>query len=330
MPRLALAILFAAPLTFVPVAFGAASAATWQAATEYPATAMPGEGLSSFAAAVTQRTAGALTVVPGFDGPGGLRSATIPAAVRDGRLQVGDSFAGALAGLDPVFQLSSLPFLATNEAEVRRLLDAARPEYDRAFAKLGQRLLYVTPWPATGLWSRNQVDGAAGLRGLAVRTYDAAGTETLRRAGAASIEISFADAMPRLRDGSVQAVLSSGDGGAGRRLWEFTPWFTEIGYAMPLSFATVGQAAYDALEAGQRAAVDAAAQETEAAQWRRLTDRTTANYERMRQNGVHIVPPSPDLLAALREAASASLATWRQQAGAEGDAILARYNQPAR
>ena len=327
MPRLALAFLFAALPACAPFA---ATAATWQAATEYPATAMPGEGLSGFAVAVAQRTAGALTVVPGFDGPGGLRSATIPAAVRDGRLQVGDSFAGSLAGLDPVFQLSSLPFLATNEAEVRRLLEAARPSYDRAFAALGQRLLYVTPWPATGLWSRDRVDGAAGLRGLAVRTYDAAGTDALRRAGAQPTEISFADAMPRLRDGSVQAVLSSGDGGAGRRLWEYTPWFTEIGYAMPLSFATVGQAAYDALDPAQRVAVDAAAAETEAAQWHRLADRTAANYDRMRQNGVHIVPPAPDLLAALRDAAAGSLAAWRQQAGAEGAAILARYGQASR
>jgi len=187
----------------------------WHAATEYPATAMPGEGLNTFAARLAAATNGAITLDPAFDGPDGLRSATIPAAVTQGRLQMGDAFAGALAPLDPVFQLSSLPFLATTDAEAMRLYRAARPAYDRAFARLGQHILYATPWPATGLWSQSPVVDAADLQGLTVRTYDKTGSAVMDRAGAKGTELSFADAMPRLRDGTVRAVLSSGDGGRG-------------------------------------------------------------------------------------------------------------------
>jgi hypothetical protein len=39
--------------------------------------------------------------------------------------------------------------------------------------------------------------------------------------------------VPRLRAGELDAVLSSGDGGAGARLWEVLPHFTALDYASP-------------------------------------------------------------------------------------------------
>ena len=70
------------------MAAGAAAAVNWQAATEYPATAMPGQGLLTLARLVGERTNGAVQIVPRFDGPDGLRSASIVEAVRTGRLEV--------------------------------------------------------------------------------------------------------------------------------------------------------------------------------------------------------------------------------------------------
>jgi len=48
------------------------------------------------------------------------------------------------------------------------------------------------------------------------------------------VSLSFADTMPKLVDGSINAVLSSGDGDAGRELWQFLPYFSEITYALPI------------------------------------------------------------------------------------------------
>jgi TRAP-type C4-dicarboxylate transport system substrate-binding protein len=299
----------------------------WRGATEYPATSMPGEGLALFARLVGDRTAAALTVRAVFDGAGGLRSATIPDAVEAGRIEVGDAFAGALSGVDPIFQLPSLPFLATSIADARRLYTAARPAYDRAFAARGQRLLYVTPWPASGIWSRDRLEGAASLQGLAIRTYDATSTQVMREAGAASVVLSFGDLTPRLADGSVVAVLSSGDGGAGRKLWKYTRHFLAIGYAMPLSFTTVSSAAYAALPEGQRAAVDAAAAETEAAQWQVMVRRTDANEAVMRQNGVSIEQPDAALAVVLVRAGTQVTAAWATRAGPEALAVLQAYRR---
>ncbi len=301
-------------------AWNAAAAEPWPAATEYPAGAMPAEGLARLAEAARP-----LVITPAFDAPGGVRSAAMPRAVAEGRFAIGDAFAGALGGLDPVFLLSSLPFVATTAAEARRLLEAARPAYAAALSALGVTLLHATPWPPTGLWSRRPVAMPEDLRGLRIRTYDATGTATMRALGAEAELLSFGDVAARLNAGTLDAVLSSGDGGAGRRLWEHLPHFTEIGYAMPVSLTFANNDRLGGLDAGARAALEAAARGTEAGLWTLLETREAANAARMRQNGVTIAAPGAALRDALRSAGAAALAEWEARAGAAGAAVLARY-----
>jgi TRAP-type transport system periplasmic protein len=77
------------------------------------------------------------------------------AAIADGRVQAGDAFAGALEAEDAIFALPSLPFLVTSIADARRLADLARPFLAAALQNKGQRLLYLTPWPPSGIWSKS-------------------------------------------------------------------------------------------------------------------------------------------------------------------------------
>lgn len=296
----------------------------WTMPTEYPASAMPGEGVAFFAAEVEKRLAGKLSIKPSFNAEMGIKSAEMPAAVTSGRIQAGDAFGGAMGSVSPAFGLSSLPFTVGSVDEARRLSEASRAFHDKAFAGLGLKLLYVTPWPPSGIWSKAPVASAADLKGLPIRTYDGTSTQVLTAAGAATQNLSFADVMPKLADGSVTAVLSSGDGGAGRRLWTHLPNFTQVNYAFPLSFAFVGRAAYDALPPDQRQAVDEAARATELRQWSTIAGRMEQNYAVMRQNGVAIRDTAPaDVTQALRAAAAPVVEAWARNAGDEGRAALA-------
>ena len=108
--------------------------------------------------------------------------------------------------------------------------------------------------------------------------YDVTGVDVLRAVGAAPENLSFADTMPRLKDGSIAAVLSSGDGGAGRRLWDYLPHFTEVTYAVPLSFTTVNLETWSRLSAELQRAVSEAATSTEERQWRIVRTRLEENY----------------------------------------------------
>src|SRR6187399_79781 len=257
----------------------------WDTPTEYPQNAMPGVGLTAFTKHVAESSAGKLEIRPSFDAKAGIKSAGMLAAIAEGRVQAGDAFAGALEADDPVFALPSLPFLVASTADAKRLADIARPHLAAALQKKGLRLLYLTPWPPSGIWSRTPLKTASDLSGLSIRTYDKTSTDVFSGIGAKAALISFSDTMPKLADGSLNAVLSSGDGGAGRKLWDYLPYFNEITYSLPLSVASANKAAYDGLSPEQRAAVDAAGRETEAELWVALSTRLQENHARMRQNG---------------------------------------------
>ena len=290
--------------------------AVWDMPTEYPQSAMPGLGVTTFARHLADFSAGKIQVRPSFDASAGIRSAGMLAAVADGRVQAGDAFAGALEGEDPIFALPSLPFLVTSIADARRLADLARPLLAGALRNRGQRLLYLTPWPPSGIWSKQPLKAPSDLSGLSIRTYDKVSSEVFAGVGARAASISFADTMPKLIDGSVNAVLSSGDGGVGRGLWKFLPYFSEITYSMPLSVASVNQAVFDALSPELREAVDRAGRQTETELWLALSTRLQENYQRMRENGVTIdSSPAPAVLAALQSAAAAAQHAWCDRSG---------------
>ncbi|MBW6396234.1 TRAP transporter substrate-binding protein DctP [Roseomonas sp. HJA6] len=308
------------------LALGSAHAQTpgWTAASEYPATSIPGEGVTFFAEAATRRGV-PVTAAPGA--PDGYRSAAAFTALAQGRFAVVDAFSGSLNAVDPMFLLSSLPFLTASYADAARLRDLARPHYAAAAEKQGAALLWTTPWPPSGLWTKRPVTKPEDLQGLRVRTYDATGTAVLRAAGANAEVLSFAEVEARLESGALDAVLSSGDGGAGRRLWRWLPNFTIADYAWPISLAFASKTALAALPATGREAITAAAAETETRQWQAIEGRLAANQRTMRENNVAIHEPTDALRAALRQAAAGATTAWEAQAGDAGRAILAAYRR---
>src|SRR6185295_20287237 len=160
---------------------------------------------------------------------------------------------------DSVFLLPSLPFLAATPEQAQVLAQIARPAYEAILEKHNQKLLYLSPWPAAGLWAGKPIDTVQALRGLRIRTADANGVAAFKAAGAAPVQVSFSDAIPQLKAGQLDAVLSSGDGGAGARLMETLRHFTAIEYAVTMSMVTINNDAWAALEPAWQEAMLAAA-----------------------------------------------------------------------
>lgn len=315
-PALAALLLFALPAA-------AETPITWELIDEYPATAIPGEADLYFASEVARLTRGALVIAPSPGAKSGLRSKDQLAAVADGRYAMANSFGGALGGESPVFLLSSLPFVTASAADAQRLFETARPLYEKLFAERNQKLVFVTPWPPSGIWSAKAVDGPAALKALKIRTYDQTGTEMFKTVSTAASVVSYADLTPKLESGEIDAVLSSGDGGAGRQLWKYLPHFSEITYAVPLSFGTVSLQKWNALDPPLKDAVMAAGEATTRHQWEALQGRVSENYARMRDNGVTIATQPPAaVMAELRKASEATLADWRRSAGPEAARVL--------
>src|ERR1700674_877723 len=129
----------------------------WALANEYPATSLPGEGDALFAKLVADRTQGKVSIVTMPDARLGYKSRDQLKAVAEGKIAMADSFGGGRGDEVPLFGPSTAPFVVASFAEARALYDAARPAYEAAFAKRNQKLLFSTPWPASGLWTKSPV-----------------------------------------------------------------------------------------------------------------------------------------------------------------------------
>jgi TRAP-type C4-dicarboxylate transport system substrate-binding protein len=299
---------------------------TWAMPTDYPQDSMPGQGLTTFAQRLAADSGGRLNVTPVFDGAAGFKAGDVLAAISNGKIPGADVFGGVAGERDPLLLLPSLPFVTSSVGDARRLFGVAQPTDEAAFERMGLKLLYVTPWPPSGIWAKVPIRTPDDLRGLRIRTYDATSEAVMNALGAQATSLSFGEAMPLIKGGSIDAVLSSGDGGAGRKLWEYFPVYTKLEYAFPLSFTVLSKPVWDALDADLRRAVSQAAFETQAAQWTSIETRLASNELTMRANGVTIVSDnSPELRRRATEAAVAAVESWKMHTGADGRAILARY-----
>jgi TRAP-type C4-dicarboxylate transport system substrate-binding protein len=297
-------------------------------ATEYPESNISGVGLATFGKFVSSKTNGSVMTENGFDNQMKISSGEMLRAAQEHRIDGGDAFAGPLESSDPIFGLSSLPFVVQSVDTAKAEAAKARPLYERALAARGLKLLYITIWPATGIWSEQPLRNAEDLRALSVRTYDHNSAEVMRTVGATAEYLPLNEAIAKVKEHKLNAILTSGDGGVARRLWDDLRHFTPINYAIPVSVAFVRRDDFDALPKEVQDEVEAAAAETEKSQFELLANRTAENYQRMRANGVSIDEPAPAaVIAALKKAGSGPIAAWRAKITPEAIAILDWANQ---
>jgi TRAP-type C4-dicarboxylate transport system substrate-binding protein len=173
------------------------------------------------------------------------------------------------------------------------------------------------------MWRRGHVRNLVGhahqrRRGAEIvedRTYDNTGTAVMQKSRAAAI-VSFSDLTPKLEKGEINAVLSSGDGGAGRQLWKYLRHFSHVSYALPLSFASISLAAWSGRDDAGRIAPAEAANETSEHQWAALGGRLKEDFSRMRANGVVIdEKPPAEVMSPLHAAADATVSEWLSRVG---------------
>ena len=319
---------------FTAVVFGLTALSTgtsaqsmrWDLVNEYQPNSVHAQSADKFIEALDVASNGEIDVTAHHGASLGYKSLDQFDAVGDGAVQLASSYVGAWAGINPIFLLSSLPFLAPTVDDTRALYEAATPYYERVLDDAYQVFLFATPWPPSGIWANKPVDSMEALQGLKIRTYDANGTVTMREAGASPIQLSWADVVPQLATNGIDAVLTSADGGAAASFWEHQSHFTEVNYAMPLQIVHMNKDTYEALSNAQKEAVKTAADEAEAFGWELLKERVQQNYAQMREHGMTIVEDVPDeFITKLAAAGEVAIDNWKSKFGEEADALLADY-----
>lgn len=304
----------------------AASAATWEMASPYGDDDFRSQSAQAFAAAVSNASAGKLTLV--VFGNGSLVTAEqIPAALRDNRIPIALFEISALADEMPTLAFSSLPLLAPTYPDALRLWNTARPVVQRLLAARGLMVLYALPAVPASLFSKGAVDSAAGLqrRPVAVdgRWLDALVTA----AGGTPVTItSSTPSGPRQTfAGGARAMIVPPSRAIAANAWEFVDNAYDIQASFPLAIVAVNQSAFYALdEESQRALLNAAVEAQNDA-WSRSVDTRNRQVGLLDGHNLIVQPAPPLLQQALRHAARSVIDEWRLTAGTDGEAILATF-----
>nr|WP_136797106.1 TRAP transporter substrate-binding protein [Desulfosediminicola ganghwensis] len=303
-----------------------AQATTWDMPTPYPDKTFHTQNILQFSKDVEAATGGELKIK--IHSAGSLfKHPEIKNAVRGGQVPIGEFFLSLLSNEHAVFGADSQPFLATNYDEAAKLWNSQRPEVAKLLDKQGLMPLFSVPWPPQGLYTNKEIKTVDDLKGIKFRAYNAMLESFANKVGAAPTQVEVPDIPQAFATGRVEAMITSPSTGANSKAWDFISHFTDIQAWVPKNIVVVSKKAFRKLDKPTQEAVLAAAAEAELRGLAMSKKETEEKIKILKDNGVIIVAPSPELMAGLKEVGKEMLVDWKQDAGAEGEAVLSHYQQ---
>ena len=259
--------------------------------------------------------------------PGGslFKGGEIFRAVRTGQAPIGERLISALGNEDPLFEIDSLPFLATSFADARKLYDATKPELQKVLASKGLTLLYTVPWPPQGLYAKKEVNSTAEMKGVTFRAYNAATSRLAELMGAVPTKIEAAELSQAFATGAVESMISSGSTGYDRKLWEHATHWYNIQAWLPKNMVIVNNDAWAKLdEATQKVVLEKAA-EAETRGWAKAEELANWYVEELAKNGMTVGPAGDQLKADFAKIGETMTTEWLAKAGDTGKAAVDAY-----
>jgi len=300
----------------------------WLANSVWPPANQQSIGLEEFAAKVKEATEGKVNIRVQTGGALGYTGPELLRAVRDNLVPVSDMLTSGVAGDEPLFGIVTLPFLIQNFEEGRILNDIARPYFDEvAETKWNQKILYIAPWPAAGVWSKDEITSVEGMKGLKTRTYDENGALFMEAVGATPYPLPFSEVYSSLATGVIDSVLTSTPTAVDGKFWEVLDYFAPVSITMATDLVTVNLTEFNKLDEETQNQILAVAKEVEDMMWEAVEAQDKEMEKISNDNGITTVPPSQEFLNDLSEITKEIRENWLRNAPAEAREIVEAFNQ---
>lgn len=305
----------------------AASAQTkWDMPTPYPDGNFHTRNIMQFAADVDKATNGSLKIA--IHSAGSLiKHAEIKRSVRQGTTPIGEMLESLSSNEAAVYGLDSVPFLATGYDASRNLYAAQKPYLEKQLASEGLMLLYSVPWPPQGLYAKREIKSVDDLKGLKFRTYNAMIGRIAALAGAIPTQIEVPDLPTAFATGRVDVMITSASTGVDTKSQDYLTHYIDTQAWLPRNIVIVNKAAFDKLSATEKKAVTDAAKTAEDRGWKLSIEEMTIKTKALKDAGIKVMPPSPELKAGLAKIGSTIASEWEKSAGPDGAAMLAAYKK---
>ncbi len=315
-------------LTFVALLFSAGLANAgekWDMALAYGAGNFHSANATEFAKNVTEKSGGKLTIVTH---PGGslFKGGEIFRAVRTGQAPIGERFMSALGKEDPLLEVDSQPFLATNYGAAMRLYKASKPEIVKGLDSKGLVFLYAVPWPAQGLYSKKAINSVADLKGLKFRAYNSATIRIAELTGMAPTKIEAAEISQAFSTGAVESMITSPTTGKNKKIWENgVGYFYDIAAWFPKNMVIVNKDAWNKLDGGTQKLLKSEAAKAEKKGWALSKKGNRDDKKALANAGMKVGKVNSALKKHFEGVGATMSKEWADRAGSRGQAVLAAY-----
>lgn len=300
-------------------------AKTWNANSVWPPNNHQTIALEEFAAKVKQLSGGQLEIIVNSGGALGYKGPELLKTVRDGLVPVSDMLVSGVAGDEPIFQVVTLPFLCRNLKEARILNEVARPYFDKAATKWNQKILYISPWPAAGLWTTKKVQTVDDMKGLKTRTYDKNGALVVEATGGTPYALPFSEVYSSLATGLIDSVITSTPTAVDAKFWEVLKYYEPLNITIATDMVNVNLKAFNKLDKKSRNAIIQAAKEMEASVWDKVTALDQEKENLCNKNGIQTVPVSDELKNSLSDITKGIRDDYLKTAPPEAREIVATF-----
>lgn len=305
----------------------AQGAERWSMSVEQP----PGNFISrvarDFARQVGRETRGELDIQVAADSQL-FKRPQVKAAVARGEIALGELFMSVLGAEDPLYELDSIPFLATDYEQAQRLWQASRPAIEARLLEDGVRLLYAVPWPPQSLFSNRPIVRMADFHGLRFRSYNPVTARTATLLGAEPTTLTTEEVAEAFRGGRVDAMLTSSATGVDLRAWGFASHFYDVRAFIPKNIAIVNEAAFQRLSASARQALLNAAKRAERQGWELSWALAAYQVRMLERRGMRVADQLPGEVRDGLTAIGRRLTwEWLARAGEQGREVLDAYRE---
>ena len=297
----------------------------WDMALAYGAGNFHSANATEFAKNVTDKSGGKLTIVTH---PGGslFKGGEIFRAVRTGQAPIGERFMSALGKEDPLLEVDSQPFLATNYGAAMRLYKASKPEIVKGLDSKGLVFLYAVPWPAQGLYSKKEINSVADLKGLKFRAYNTATIRIAELTGMAPTKIEAAEISQAFSTGAVESMITSPTTGKNKKIWENgVGYFYDIAAWFPKNMVIVNKDAWNKLDEATQTLIMSEAAIAEKKGWDLSKKGNRDDKKALADAGMKVGKVNPALKKHFESVGATMSKEWADRAGSRGQAVLAAY-----
>ncbi len=308
------------------LAIAAQAQTKWDLPAAYPATNFHSVNLQQFADDVDKATGGKLKITLHANASL-FKAPEIKRAVQGGQAQIGEILLVNFQNEWQVFGADGIPFLADSYDEAAKLWRVQKPMIDKKLGEQGMMVLYAVPWPPQGIYAKRPLNSAADLKGMKWRAYSPATARVAELVGAQPVTVQAAELSQAMATGVVESYMSSGSTGFDSKTYEHIKYWYDTQAWLPKNAVIVNRAAFNALDKPTQDALLKAAADAEVRGIAASKKTNTESLDKLKANGMQILPPSAQLKADMQKVGETMLKEWLDKAGADGKALVDAFRK---